>query len=305
MGEQMNMGEQMKQKYLQRLDETVVEKRDWDSFRLFNNICNKNTTMTVRNGSVTMRNLNIVVFFIVFTLILILIMNNAIGLIRKLYDSPRVEEYYKNPTETYKVQNHGIINSKDVKRENILIYGKWKSGKRHNQTCDFNHKNTCCKNKQNLYFEFHNDNLNKIDAVQELRNILKTKKLLLIGDSLMREFFQGVAELLHLKQINICGGKCPSLTVKNGSLTYLRACLIELKGQEKFKNEEMWRYVSEEIVRKEIANYDVILFNQGLHYGRRTLFSDIPGYFNSFGQILHGKVFKIHEEPNHCYRPRT
>ena len=159
----MNMGEQMKQKYLQRLDQAVVKKRDWNSFSLFINVCYKNTTMTVRNGSVTMRNLNIVVFFIVFTLILILIMNNVIGLIRKLYDSPRVEEYYKNLTETYKVQNHvqnrGIANSKDVNRKNVLIYGKWKPGKRHNQTCDFNHKNTCCKNKQDLHFEFHNDHL--------------------------------------------------------------------------------------------------------------------------------------------------
>ena len=67
----------------------------------------------------------------------------------------------------------------------FVKHGKWMRGKRHNQTCDFIPETTCCKNTQNLHFQFRNRKLNKIDAVEELRKILKNKKLLLIGDSLM------------------------------------------------------------------------------------------------------------------------
>ena len=238
-----------------------------------------------------MKNLIIVVIGVVFTFILIFIMNNDVGWIRKslLYSSSCMKQLNKLPAESNEMQSLWISNSKIITRENFLIYGKWKPGKRHNQTCDFIPEGRCCEIKQNLHFEFHDENLNKIDGIWELRKILKTKKMLLIGDSVMKEFFHGVAELLHLKHEEFCGRKCSIQTGNNGSLAYLRAYLIELKGQQKFKKFETWRYVSEKVVRKEIPNYDIIVFNQGLHYGERSVFSDVPVYFNSFGKILHGK----------------
>ena len=81
----------------------------------------------------------------------------------------------------------------------FLIHGKWMPGKRHNQTCDFTPKALCRKKDLNLHFQFHDNKLNKIDAVAELRKILKNKKMLLIGDSLMTEFYFGLAELLQVK----------------------------------------------------------------------------------------------------------
>ena len=165
-----------------------------------------------------MRNIIIVVFFIVFTSILILIMNNDRGWIRKfiLCKSSAVKELNKLPTETNQIQN--IWHN----------YGKWKPGKRHNQTCDFIPEKTCCKNKQNLHFEFHEDRLNQIDAVEELRKILKKKKLLMIGDSLMSEFFVGLSELLNLniqtKSDYFCGLNCTIHPGNNGTVTFLKAC---------------------------------------------------------------------------------
>ena len=242
------------------------------------------------NGSVIMRNLNIVVLFIVLILFLILIMNNDGGWFK---NSLCVKQYNKNLTETYKVQNHGIINSKDVKRKNLIIYGNWKPGKRHNQTCDFIPENTCCKNRQNLHFEFYEDRLNKVDDVKELRKILKTKKLLLIGDSLMSEFFVGLSELLlsktEKKSKYFCGTNCTIHPGNNGTVTFLKACLIELKRQgEKFDADE-WRIVSEEVIRREIPKYDIILFNQGQHHESRFLVSKMPTYFTNIGKMLYGE----------------
>ena len=82
------------------------------------------------------------------------------------------------------------INNNNNQPQLFIKHGKWMMGKRHNQTCDFIPANTCCKNTQNLHFEFRNQKLNKIDAVEELRKILQNKKLLLIGDSLMLEFYR-------------------------------------------------------------------------------------------------------------------
>ena len=62
-------------------------------------------------------------------------------------------------------------------------------GKKHNQTCSFIDKEKCCKKNKNLHFEFHDPWFNTVNAVEELRKILKNKKLLLLGDSLMVEFF--------------------------------------------------------------------------------------------------------------------
>ena len=228
-----------------------------------------------------MRNLNIVVFFIFLILILILIMNND----NSWFNSTNMKQLNYHPTETNKVQNLW------------MNYGKWKPGKRHNQTCDIIPKMACCKNKQDLHFEFHEDRLNQIDAVEELRKILKTKKLLLIGDSVMSEFFVGLSELLQVKPEEktqyFCGLNCTIHPGDNGTVTFLEACIIELKGQKKDFDVLEWRIVSEEIIRKEISKYDIILFNQGQHLESRLSISESPFYFNDIGKMLHGKSKKI------------
>ena len=164
----------------------------------------------------------------------------------------------------YNLQNS---NSKDNNINNIGEHfanqGKWMPGKRHSQMCGFVDKKKCCKNKQNLHFEFHEDRLNQIDAVEELRKILKNKKLLLIGDSLMFEFFVGLQELLRVKsRVKMTRYFCENTSCSihpgnNSTMTFLSSCMIVLEGKEPFPNVDESRQISERIVRKEIANYDI------------------------------------------------
>ena len=225
-----------------------------------------------------MRNLFNVVICIAFTLILILILIGDGGWFKK---SSYVKQLNKHFTETNQMQNLSIN------------YGIWKPGKRHNQTCDIIPKMACCKNKQNLHFEFHEDRLNQIDAVEELRKILKRKKVLLIGDSVMAEFFVGLSELLHVKPEektkHFCGLNCTIHPGNNGIVTFLEACIIELEGQKKNFDVKEWRVVSEEVIRREIFKYDIIIFNQGQHHESRFSISESSLYFTDIGKMLHGK----------------
>ena len=163
-------------------------------------------------------------------------------------------------------------------------------GKKHNQTCSFIDKEKCCKKNKNLHFEFHDPWLNTVNAVEELRKILKNKKLLLLGDSLMVEFFYGLAELLGVKiRMKSCGGRCSIHPGKNATITYLKVCVILLKGEKKFPNVPKYRIYSEEAIRREIPKYDVIVVNQGLHYGLSTILSETAVHINNVGLMLFGK----------------
>ena len=77
----------------------------------------------------------------------------------------------------------------------------------------------------------------------------------------------------------------------NGSMTHIRACLIVLRGYEDFAKWDKLRVVPEEKIRKAIADYDVILFNQGIHYDQFTLMGQSAVYFNNLGKMLYGKYF--------------
>ena len=169
---------------------------------------------------------------------------------------------------------HSISKKKNTNNINnigepFLIHGKWMPGKRHNQTCDFTPKAFCRKKDLNLHFQFHDNKLNKINAVAELRKILKNKRLLLIGDSLMTEFYLGLAELLQVKSKETkypCRMNYTLHTGNNGTLMHLKACVIVLTGYERFVKWDKSRVIPEEKIRRAIVDYDVILFNQGIHY---------------------------------------
>ena len=178
--------------------------------------------------------------------------------------------------------------------ENFVIHGKWMPGKRHNQTCDFIPKTQCRKKDLNLHFQFHDNKLNKINAVAELRKILKNKKLLLIGDSLMTEFFFGLAELLQVKTKEPKYRCRMNFTIhpgSSGTLTHIRACLIVLKGYEDFANWHKLEFVPEEKISRAITDYDVILFNQGLHYDKLILTCQSALYFNNLGKCCMVRIF--------------
>ena len=73
-------------------------------------------------------------------------------------------------------------------------------------------------------------------------------------------------------------------------MTFLKACRIILNGKKRFKEHEYFRVASEEIVRKEIAEHDVIFFNpEGIHYDFKLLLNARTIHFNKIGEMLYGK----------------
>ena len=116
----------------------------------------------------------------------------------------------------------------------------------------------------------------------------------MIGDSLMLEFFRGLAELLQVKTTTINSNISINTTYSihpwhNSTMTFLRACPIVLSGTKLFSVKKYHRVTSEEIIRKEIADNDIVLFNQGIHYDFKLLLNKGTIYFNNIGQMLYGK----------------
>ena len=101
-------------------------------------------------------------------------------------------------------RNHDrcFIIAADVERNNRTgFYGRWVH--RDNtlkQTCNFPFQSKCCQKRQHLKFVFNDDKLNRVDPIREIHEILNSKSLLLIGDSLIREFYTGIKELLFLNE---------------------------------------------------------------------------------------------------------
>ena len=183
-----------------------------------------------------------------------------------------------------------------------MTHGKWMPGKKHSQTCSFIDKVKCCKKKQNRHFEFHDQQLNTINAVKELRKILKNKTLLLLGDSLMVEFFYGLAELLGVKiRMSACRRlRCSIHPGKNATITSIKTCKISLTGQQKqLLNLPKHRIYSEESIRREIPKYDVIVVNQGLHYDVSGTITENEVQINNVGQMLSGK--DLNPDSNYSY----
>ena len=235
-----------------------------------------------------MKSVIVIAFVSVFPFLLLLTMNS--------WGGPELPFYMDHSIS----KKNNIDNINNI-AEPFVIHGKWMPGKSHNQTCDFIPKALCRKKDFNLHFQFHDNKLNKIYAVAELRKILKNKKLLLIGDSLMTEFYFGLAELLQVKANESRYDCRMNFTIhpgNNGTLMHLKACVIVLTGYEGFVKWDKSRVIPEEKIRRAIADYDVILFNQGLHYDKLTLMCQSAVYFNNLGKMLYGKNFFKNFGPN-------
>ena len=189
----------------------------------------------------------------------------------------------------------------------FITHGKWMPEKKHYQRCELKDETKCCRKGQNLHFEFYNKYLNKVDAVEEFRRKLRNKRMLLLGDSLMFEFFEYLVAFLRtndpklyknyssLKE-TLVSSKNKMATLQayvtpadNSSVTLLPAHLISLEGQKPFTKEAIYSAAPDDIIRKEIANHDVILFNQGIHYREVTMLGETAIHFNNMGQMLYGK----------------
>ena len=215
--------------------------------------------------------------------------------------------FSSDPSKTFIKNNldntvHWIDKSKinPIKKNNFeefISHGTWIFGSKHHQTCQFINQEKCCKSNPKLHFEFHEKQLNRIDAVEELKKILKNKKLLLVGDSMMFEFFVGLKELLQVKtKVNMTKYFCENTSCSihpgnNSTVTFIKACMIVLKGWKRIPETKNSRLISEEIIRQEIADHDIVFINQGLHYSKRLMLNDSTIYFNNIGKMLNGRNF--------------
>ena len=197
-------------------------------------------------------------------------------------------------------------------KHQFITHGRWMPGRKHNLACEFITKAyLCCKKEQNLHFEFYNKRLNKVDAVKEFRTKLRNKKILLMGDSLMIEFYNGLVALLQRKNTSkyystqtdrvLTSKKCGKTLVNvfrelvipanNSTVTMLTAKSIWLESERNFSVRSNFSPTPEKLVRRQISNHDIIFINQGLHYFYVRLHGTKEDYFYRIGQMLYGKDF--------------
>ena len=151
-------------------------------------------------------------------------------------------------------RNHGrcFIIAADVERNNGTgFYGRWIHRESTlKQTCNFPFRSKCCQKRQHLKFIFNDENLNRVDPIREIHEILNSKSLLLIGDSLMREFHTGIKELLFLNETI---GEKTNLS----NLNYIKADRIHINAS---------GHVIPSDLPDIVSRHDVTVLNQGIHY---------------------------------------
>ena len=218
-----------------------------------------------------------------------------------IIDMCRPPDMYSHNWNGTKLKGELLIEDVEVKNQ-FITHGRWRPGKKHDQRCEFIETTKCCKQEQNQHFEFFNKKLNSINAVKEFKRKLRNKKLLLMGDSLMMEFFEYLVVFLHMrdpsekyrfkaasKSTKSTGIRQLNIPRINSKVTLLPAHLISLKGQKKFTKLGIYMPTAEKTVWKEISRHDVIFINQGIHYGGVTLLGETTIHFNNVGKMLYGK----------------
>ena len=206
--------------------------------------------------------------------------------------------HYWNST---KIKGELFIKGVEAKNQ-FIAHGRWKPGIKHEQRCKFVQKTKCCKKQQNQHFEFFDKKLNSLNTVKEFKRKLRNKKLLLMGDSLMMEFFEYLVAFLRTKDTSekysfkVASRSTKSTGIRslnipriNCKITLFPAHLISLKGQKNFTKLGIYLPTAEKAVRKEISHHDVIFINQGIHYGGVTLLGETTIHFNNVGKMLYGK----------------
>ena len=77
----------------------------------------------------------------------------------------------------------------------------------------------------------------------------------------------------------------------NSTMTMLTANTIWVESERNFSVRSDFPPTPEKLVRRQISNHDIILINQGLHYGSARLHGrrGREEYFYRIGRMLHGK----------------
>ena len=180
--------------------------------------------------------------------------------------------------------NRCFIIAADVERNNRTgFYGRWVHRESTlKQTCNFPFRSKYCEKRQRLKFVFNDDNLNRVDPIREIHEILNSKSLVLIVDSLMREFYTGIKELLFLNETI---GKKMNLS----NLNYTKADGIHINAT---------GHVIPSDLPDVVSRHDVIVLNQGIHY------NDLLGMavvrFRRIGHLLHRLVHNSSKQVCMC-----
>ena len=159
------------------------------------------------------------------------------------------------------------------------FYGKWVKGQRQlKQTCDYINKSKCCKEKEKLRFVFDDATLNRVDPVLKMKKILRHHRVLFIGDKIMLELFDGVRELLKVRE----GTGSDRLNFLFAPQIYMNmsSSLLDLPDS-----------LQEETLAEEVQKYDVIVFNQGLNYIDVSL-ELVAIHFHYIAQLLYKLTYQ-------------
>ena len=129
----------------------------------------------------------------------IMMLTALIFIIYLLYNTVVKNNVVKNNID--KDSNHTKL-SFVYENTGLSVYGRWMEGFKHqrrNVTVDSMLKCLRSARERRLHFVFKDDRLNRVNAVGKLRELLNKTRVLLVGDSTMRELGLGMCALLGLK----------------------------------------------------------------------------------------------------------
>ena len=124
--------------------------------------------------------------------------------------------------------------------------------------------------------------MNRVDPIREIHEILNSKSLLLIGDSLIREFYTGIKELLFLNETI---GQKTNLS----NLNYTKADRIHVNAS---------GHVVPSNLPDIVSRHDVIVLNQGIHYNDPLGMAVVR--FRRIGHVLHRLVHNTSKQVCLC-----
>ena len=120
---------------------------------------------------------------------------------------------------------------------------------------------------------FDDPELNRVDPVLKMKKILRHHGVLFVGDKSMLELFDGVRELLHVRE-----------GTGRDRLNFLLAPQIYMNMSS--SSLDLPDSLHEETLAEVVQKYDVIVFNQGLNYIDVSL-ELVAVHFHYIAQLLY------------------
>ena len=125
---------------------------------------------------------------------------------------------------------------------------------------------------------FDDATLNRVDPVLKMKKTLRHHRVLFIGDKIMLELFDGVRELLKVRE----GTGSDRLNFLFAPQIYMNMSSSSL---------DLPDSLHEETLAEEVQKYDVIVFNQGLNYIDVSL-ELVAIHFHYIAQLLYRLTYQ-------------